>query len=209
MARPVLRMLSSKSGAYSLGSQRPLIGANVWIAPNASVIGNVVLKESSSVWFNVVIRGDNNENITVGARTNVQDGSVLHADAGVPLTIGEGCTIGHMVMLHGCTIGECALSPEPPARYGCRAVTGDNSLIGVIVPSSHCQSQPTCITTSAKQACAFAESRHPANASKGLTPSSTLRGSACGPFSLGPSLAGIGATVLNGATIGRDCLIGG
>lgn len=81
---------------------------NFWVAPNAVVIGKVKLEEDASIWFGAVLRGDN-ELITVGARSNVQDGSVLHTDPGFPLTIGEDCTIGHMVMLHGCTIGRGSL----------------------------------------------------------------------------------------------------
>jgi len=79
-----------------------------WVAPSAVLIGKVILEEEASVWFGSVIRGDN-EPITVGARSNVQEGCVLHTDPGFPLTIGEDCTIGHMVMLHGCTIGRGSL----------------------------------------------------------------------------------------------------
>lgn len=79
-----------------------------WVAPNAVLLGKVKLEEDASVWFGAVLRGDN-ELITVGARSNVQDGSVLHTDPGFPLTIGEDCTVGHMAMLHGCTIGRGSL----------------------------------------------------------------------------------------------------
>ena len=79
-----------------------------WVAPNAVLIGKVKLEHDASVWFGAVLRGDN-ELIRVGARSNVQDGSVLHTDPGFPLTIGADCTIGHMVMLHGCTIGRGSL----------------------------------------------------------------------------------------------------
>ncbi len=79
-----------------------------WIAETASVIGNVLLKQDASVWFGAVIRG-NNELITIGERSNVQDLAVLHTDPGCPLTIGSDCTIGHKVMLHGCTIGDNTL----------------------------------------------------------------------------------------------------
>jgi carbonic anhydrase/acetyltransferase-like protein (isoleucine patch superfamily) len=79
-----------------------------FVAPNAVLVGKVRLEEDSSVWFGAVLRGDN-ELITVGARSNVQDGSILHTDPGFPLTIGADCTIGHMVMLHGCTIGRGSL----------------------------------------------------------------------------------------------------
>ena len=79
-----------------------------WIAPGAVLIGRVVLKRNASVWFGAVLRGDN-EPIVVGENSNVQDGSVLHTDLGAPLTIGANVTIGHQVMLHGCTIGDNAL----------------------------------------------------------------------------------------------------
>lgn len=79
-----------------------------WVAPNAMVIGRVVLKKNASVWFGAVLRGDN-EPIVVGENSNVQDGSVCHTDIGAPLTIGKNVTIGHHVMLHGCTIGDDAL----------------------------------------------------------------------------------------------------
>ncbi len=79
-----------------------------WVAPNAIVIGKVIIEEDASVWFGSVVRGDN-EPITIGARSNVQESCVLHTDPGFPLTIGPDCTIGHMVMLHGCTIGRGSL----------------------------------------------------------------------------------------------------
>jgi carbonic anhydrase/acetyltransferase-like protein (isoleucine patch superfamily) len=79
-----------------------------WVAPNAVVIGKVVIEEDASVWFGSVIRGDN-EPVRIGARSNIQEGCVLHTDPGYPLTIGADCTIGHMVMLHGCTIGRGSL----------------------------------------------------------------------------------------------------
>ena len=79
-----------------------------WIAPSAVVIGKVILEEDASLWFGTVVRGDN-EPVRIGARSNVQEGCVLHTDPGFPLTIGAVCTIGHMVMLHGCTIGRGSL----------------------------------------------------------------------------------------------------
>ena len=79
-----------------------------WVAPNASVIGQVELAADVSVWFGAVIRGDN-EPIRIGARTSIQDNCVLHVDTGFPMTIGEDCTIGHLAMLHGCTIGSSVL----------------------------------------------------------------------------------------------------
>lgn len=79
-----------------------------WVAPTASVIGRVELAEDVSIWFGAVIRADN-EPIRIGARTSIQDNCVLHVDPGFPLTIGEDCTIGHLAMLHGCTIGRSVL----------------------------------------------------------------------------------------------------
>lgn len=81
---------------------------NFWVAPGARLIGRVVLRTGASVWFNAVLRGDN-ETIEVGEGSNVQDGCVLHTDIGFPLTIGRDCTIGHSVILHGCTIGDGSL----------------------------------------------------------------------------------------------------
>lgn len=94
---------------YSLGERRPDIAAEgTWIADSAEVIGAVRLQAHASVWFNAVLRGDN-EWIEIGERSNVQDGSVLHTDPGCPLTVGRNVTIGHKVMLHGCTIGDDTL----------------------------------------------------------------------------------------------------
>lgn len=99
-----------------------------WIAPNAVVLGKVRLEEDASVWFGAVLRGDN-ELITVGRGSNVQDGSVLHTDPGFPLTIGDNCTIGHMVMLHGCTIGDGALIGIGSVILN-GAIIGENCVIG-------------------------------------------------------------------------------
>ncbi len=93
---------------YSLGDKRVEIRGDYYVAPNATVIGDVVLENNASVWFGAVIRGDN-DRIIIGEDSNVQDGSVLHTDHGAPLTIGKGVTIGHLVMLHGCTIGDYSL----------------------------------------------------------------------------------------------------
>lgn len=93
---------------YELDGARVRVEGDYWIAESASVIGNVLLKPNASVWFGAVIRGDN-ELITIGENSNVQDLSVLHTDPGSPLTIGSHCTIGHKVMLHGCTIGDNTL----------------------------------------------------------------------------------------------------
>jgi carbonic anhydrase/acetyltransferase-like protein (isoleucine patch superfamily) len=99
-----------------------------WVAPNATVIGNVHIAEDASVWFNTVIRADN-EPIRIGARSNVQEGCVLHTDPGFPMTIGPDCTVGHMVMLHGCTIGRGSLIGIGAIVLN-GAVIGEECLIG-------------------------------------------------------------------------------
>ena len=93
---------------YELDGVAPQVSDSSWVADSAQVMGNVVLGEDSSVWFGTVIRGDT-ETITVGRGSNIQDASVLHADIGKPLTIGDNVTVGHQVMLHGCTIGDESL----------------------------------------------------------------------------------------------------
>ena len=93
---------------YSLENIFPEIGENVWIAPSATVLGRVVLEADANIWFGAVLRGDNEE-IRVGAGSNVQDNAVLHSDWGYPLRIGANCTIGHRAMLHGCTVGDGSL----------------------------------------------------------------------------------------------------
>ena len=93
---------------YALDDRAPQIAPSAWVADSAQVIGAVALHEGASVWFGTVVRGDT-ENITIGAGSNVQDASVLHADVGKPLVIGERVTVGHKVMLHGCTIGDESL----------------------------------------------------------------------------------------------------
>ncbi len=93
---------------YELDGITPRIADSAWVADSAQVMGNVELGEQVGVWFGTVIRGDT-EVIRIGARSNIQDASVLHADIGKPLTIGEDVTVGHMVMLHGCTIGDGSL----------------------------------------------------------------------------------------------------
>lgn len=93
---------------YELDGVAPRLAESAWVADNAQVMGSVVMEADSSVWFGVTVRGDT-ETITIGRGSNVQDGSVLHADEGMPLTIGEHVTVGHQVMLHGCTIGDASL----------------------------------------------------------------------------------------------------
>ena len=103
------RTLHRPFSVYALGSCTPEVHGDAWIAPSASVMGRVEVHKDASVWFGATVRGDGEEAIVVGAESNVQDGSVLHSDAGAPLTIGKGVTIGHMVMLHGCTVGDNTL----------------------------------------------------------------------------------------------------
>jgi carbonic anhydrase/acetyltransferase-like protein (isoleucine patch superfamily) len=93
---------------YALGDLEPTIDPDAWVAPDANVIGRVVLGPQASVWFGATLRGDNEE-IAIGEGSNVQEACVLHTDIGFPLTVGRNCTIGHKAMLHGCTIGDGAL----------------------------------------------------------------------------------------------------
>jgi carbonic anhydrase/acetyltransferase-like protein (isoleucine patch superfamily) len=104
-----------------------------WIAPTAAVMGNVILKKNASVWWGATLRGDNDP-IVIGENSNIQDGSVLHTDHGSPLTIGRDVTVGHLVMLHGCTIGDGSLVGIGSiilngARIGKNCLIGANSLI--------------------------------------------------------------------------------
>ena len=113
---------------YKLGEQEPKYNGSNFIAPNAVVIGNVELKKNASVWFDVVIRGDNDP-INVGENSNIQDGSVLHTDLGAPLSIGSNVTVGHKVMLHGCTIRDNSLIGINSTILN-HAVIGKNSMVG-------------------------------------------------------------------------------
>jgi len=99
-----------------------------WVAPNATLIGKVVIEPEVSIWFGAVLRGDN-EPIRIGAGSNVQDGCVLHTDPGFPLTIGPDCTIGHMAMLHGCTVGRLSLVGIGAVLLN-GAVIGEESIVG-------------------------------------------------------------------------------
>ena len=107
---------------YQIGDDAPRIAPTAWVADSAQVIGRVQLGEDASVWYGAVLRGDN-EWITIGARSNVQDGSVLHTDMGSPLTLGDDVTVGHQVMLHGCTVGDGSL-------IGIQAVVLNGAKIG-------------------------------------------------------------------------------
>lgn len=128
---------------YRLGERRvEFRGENHFIAHNATVIGSVIVENDASVWFNCVIRGDNDP-ITIGEGTNIQDGSVLHTDAGIPLTIGKYVTVGHKVMLHGCEIGDNTLVGINAvvlnrAKIGKNCIIGANALIpeGKVIPDN-------------------------------------------------------------------------
>lgn len=113
---------------FLLGDKRPQIDPSAWIAANATVIGDVRLAANASIWWNAVLRGDNDP-ITIGENSNIQDGSVLHTDEGVPLTIGANVTVGHLVMLHGCAIGDGALIGIGSIVLN-RAVIGKESIVG-------------------------------------------------------------------------------
>ena len=118
---------------YEVNGKKPECHGDHWIAESADVIGNVVIGDQVSIWFNAVLRGDNDP-ISVGRDSNIQDGSVLHTDIGFPLTIGEGVTVGHKVMLHGCSIGKNSLIGINSvvlngARVGKNCLVGANSLI--------------------------------------------------------------------------------
>lgn len=107
---------------YELDGKAPQLGREAWVADSAEVIGDVVLGENASVWCGAVVRGDV-ERISIGRNSNVQDLSVLHADFGVPLVVGDNVTIGHQCMLHGCTVGDGTL-------VGIQAVVLNNAKIG-------------------------------------------------------------------------------
>lgn len=133
-------MLDPVQMIYQLEDRRVDVHPEAWVAPNATLIGSVKLEESASVWFNAVLRGDN-ELITVGPRSNVQDGTVMHTDMGYPLTLGEGVTVGHQVMLHGCTVGDYSLIGIGAvvlngAKIGKHCIIGAGALIpeGKVIP---------------------------------------------------------------------------
>ena len=119
---------------YCLGDSLVQTHPDSWAAPNATLVGKVRLEDGASVWFNAVLRGDN-ELILIGKNSNVQDGTVMHTDMGYPLTLGTGVTIGHNAMLHGCTVGDYSLIGINAvilngAKIGKHCIIGANSLIG-------------------------------------------------------------------------------
>jgi carbonic anhydrase/acetyltransferase-like protein (isoleucine patch superfamily) len=113
----------------SLGDRNPVFeGTQHFVAENATIIGSVILKHGASVWFNAVVRGDN-DLIEIGRNSNVQDGAVLHTDPGIRLTIGENVTVGHQATLHGCTVGNNSLIGIGSCLLN-NAVIGRNSIVG-------------------------------------------------------------------------------
>jgi carbonic anhydrase/acetyltransferase-like protein (isoleucine patch superfamily) len=123
---------------YRLGERQVTVHPSAFVAPSADVMGSVLIEENASVWFQVVIRGDN-DLITIGPDSNVQDASVLHTDAGIRLTLGRGVTVGHKVMLHGCEIGDYSL-------IGMNAVVLNRAKIG-----KHCLIGANALITEGKQ----------------------------------------------------------
>ena len=113
---------------YEVDGMTPQVDATAWIADSAQVMGNVTIGPDASVWFGCVLRGDT-ESMSIGEGSNIQDGSVLHTDEGVPLRIGKNVTVGHMVMLHGCTIGDESLIGIGAVILN-GAVIGKNCLVG-------------------------------------------------------------------------------
>jgi carbonic anhydrase/acetyltransferase-like protein (isoleucine patch superfamily) len=118
---------------YEFENNTPTLHKNSWVASNAVLIGKVTLEKDANIWFNVVLRGDI-EFITIGEGSNVQDGSVFHTDPGCPLTLGKGVTVGHMVMLHGCEIGDDTLigigsTILNKTKIGKNCIIGANTLI--------------------------------------------------------------------------------
>ncbi|WP_426190611.1 gamma carbonic anhydrase family protein [Massilia sp. DWR3-1-1] len=107
---------------YQLGADAPQIDPSAWVAESANLIGKVTLGANATIWYGVTLRGDN-ERISIGAGSNVQEGTVMHTDMGYPLEVGEGVSIGHMAMLHGCTIGDGSL-------IGIQAVIMNGATIG-------------------------------------------------------------------------------
>ena len=118
---------------YQLGQQKPHFADGVFVAPDANIIGDVVLHEGASIWFGATLRGDI-ETISIGKNSNIQDGSVMHTDAHNPCTVHDNVTVGHMVMLHGCDIGENSLIGIGSvilngAKIGKNCIVGANALV--------------------------------------------------------------------------------
>ena len=135
--------INRKIMIYQLAKHRPSIDDSCFVAPTAAVIGRVTLKANASIWFNVVIRADCDD-VFVGENTNIQDGSILHVDENFPLILGKNVTVGHKVMLHGCTVGDNSLIGMNAvvlngAKIGNNCLIGANALVteGMEVPDGH------------------------------------------------------------------------
>ena len=113
---------------YELDGRRPTCHPTAWVAPSADLIADVVLGEDASIWFGAVVRADNTT-IAIGARSNIQEGAMLHSDPGAPLTVGADCTVGHHAILHGCTVGARTLIGMGAIVLN-RAVIGDDCIVG-------------------------------------------------------------------------------
>lgn len=130
---------------YSLGDRRPQCASDSWVADNATLIGSVILESCASVFFGAVIRGDN-DLITIGAGSNIQDNAVLHTDAGFRLTLGRNVTVGHQAMLHGCSVGEGSLIGIGAIILN-RAEIGKHCLVGAgaMIPEGKCYPERSLI----------------------------------------------------------------
>jgi carbonic anhydrase/acetyltransferase-like protein (isoleucine patch superfamily) len=118
------------------GDDYPELAPSAWVAPGAYVIGKVQLGDDSSVWYGAVLRGDT-EPIRIGARTNIQDGCVLHADPGFPATVGEGCVVGHNAVVHGCEVGDgCLIGMGATILNGAKIGAGSIVAAGAVVPEN-------------------------------------------------------------------------
>ena len=129
-------MARREPGLLPHGDRFPEVAGSAWVAPGAFVVGDVHLGEDSSVWYGAVLRGDT-EPITIGARTNVQDGCVLHADPGFPATVGEGCVVGHNAVVHGCEVGDgCLIGMGSTILNGAKIGAGSIVAAGAVVPEN-------------------------------------------------------------------------
>ncbi len=128
--------LNEKANLIPHGDASPKVAQSAWVAPGACVIGDVHLGEQSSVWYGAVLRGDT-EPIRIGARTNIQDGCVLHADPGFPAVVGEGCVVGHNAVVHGCEIGDdCLVGMGATVLNGAKIGAGSVVAAGAVVPEN-------------------------------------------------------------------------
>ena len=126
--------LNVRVNLLPFGDTSPQVAESAWVAPGAYVIGDVHLGKESSVWYGAVVRGDT-EPIRIGARTNVQDGCVLHTDPGFPAVVGEGCVVGHNAVVHGCEIGDdCLVGMGATILNGAKIGEGSIVAAGAVVP---------------------------------------------------------------------------